>query len=169
MLQIAVCTEEDAFAAIFGAQRGKLQLDVGLPSSPHTSVATRLVADDFFAGLFAALALRGQTALSIRADRFDGSFKSVFDELNRRAQGEDIDIRFRIKPHPLHGDSSTVRDGIAAAAQRGLISFDSPECQDIRLRLGSDDADELLKHIPGKQKLFNHLADTFLASYTAGS
>jgi hypothetical protein len=68
-----------------------------------------LTADEFFMGLFSALATRGRPAISIRMDRFDRILAHVFEELQRNADEENIDLRFRIRPHPIHGDSPTVR------------------------------------------------------------
>lgn len=41
----------------------------------------RITADDFFAGLFAGLAMRGLTTFSVRIDQFDPVVKGVFEEL----------------------------------------------------------------------------------------
>src|SRR4051794_28362718 len=102
----------------------------------------KVTADDFFAGLFAALIEKGQKTLSIRVDRFDPAIASVFGSLQEQAgKHGDLTIRFRVRPHPVHGDSMTVRNALAAAAQRDIISFDNPEYQDIRIKLSVDDAE----------------------------
>lgn len=121
-----------------------------------------LTADDFFTGLFAALALKGRVTISIRGNSVDSALATVFQDLEARADQERLDIRFRIRPHPLHGDSATVRDSITHAAQRGLISLDNPDFQDIRLKLAGPEAESLFEHLPGSKKLYADLADKLL-------
>ena len=81
---------------------------------------------------------------------------------------EDVDLRFRIKPHPIHRDSLTVQGALARAAQRDLISFDNPEYQDIQIKLGGEEAHEILKGLPGKPGLYDRLAENFVSGYTGG-
>ncbi len=130
-------------------------------------MAERMTADDFFAGLFAALARRGLTTFSIRVDQFDPVVKQVFDRLAERASKEGLNLRFRIKPHPVHHDSLTIQSALARAAQRDLISFDNPEYQDIRIKLASDEADRILDGLPGQINVYDALADEFVEAYSA--
>jgi hypothetical protein len=127
----------------------------------------RLTADEFFTGLFAALALRGRSTISIRGDRFDRLLADVFGELRDRAIDDNIDLRFRIRPHRIHGDSPTVRSAISAATQADLISLDNPEYQDIRFKIGPDDAEYFFTALPVSKELFLDLADKFLEEYDA--
>lgn len=129
-------------------------------------MASRMTADDFFAGLFAALAMRGLTSFSIRIDQFDPVVKGVFDGLAQRAEEADVKLRFRIKPHPLHQDSLTIQGALARAAQRDLISFDNPEYQDIRIKLAEDEAQRVLERLPGGPDLYNGLAEEFVDAYS---
>jgi hypothetical protein len=129
-------------------------------------VPARMTADDFFAGLFAALAQRGLTTFSIRVDQFDPVVKRVFDRLQARATDEDVALRFRIKPHPIHHDSLTIQNALARAAQRDLISFDNPEYQDIRIKLAADEARRILDGLPGGTALYEDLAEEFVGVYS---
>jgi hypothetical protein len=129
-------------------------------------VSEPLTADDFFSGLFAALAMKGWTRISIRNERFDRALVHVFEKLARLSSERGVDLRFRIRLHPMHGDSVTVRDAIAHAAQRDLISLDNPEFQDIRLKLEKNDAEAILSAVPGKKKLFMPLAEEFAHQYS---
>jgi len=124
-----------------------------------------MTADDFFAGLFAGLALRGLTTFSIRIDQFDPPIKRVFDGLTKQAAEADINLRFRISPHPLHQDSLTIQGALARAAQRDLISFDNPEYQDIHIKLARDEAIRVLEGLPGGPSLYEQLADEFVNAY----
>ncbi len=126
----------------------------------------RLTADQFFQGLFAALRVRGwPDTMSVRGDRLDQALGEVFRHLMVIAQARDLDVRFRVRPHPLHGDSPTVRNMIASAADGGIISLDNPEYQDVRLALSVDEANLFLARLPGGSELFAGLADEFEKSY----
>jgi hypothetical protein len=124
----------------------------------------RITADDFFTGLFAALALRGLTTLSLRDDAFDKAVARTFNKLQRMADEEGLNIRFRIRLHPLHGDSAIVRDSITNAVKRDLISLDNPVYQDIRLKLNPSEAEQYLSELPGGAPLFRQLVEEFLHS-----
>lgn len=130
-----------------------------------TDPPTRLTANDFFLGLFSALKLRGQEAFSIRADRFDAAIKEIYDRLESSSEAEHLDLRFRVRPHSVYGDSQTVRKALTAAAQRRIISFDNPEYLDIRIQLDQSDAERKLKRLPVRAELFEELADEFLETY----
>ncbi len=124
----------------------------------------RITADDFFTGLFSALALRGLTTLSLRDDAFDKAVADTFNKLQRLAATEDLNVRFRIRLHPLHGDSAIVRDSITNAVKRDLISLDNPVYQDIRLKLNRSEAEQYLSELPGGAPLFEQLVEEFLHS-----
>lgn len=128
-------------------------------------MADRLTEDTFFRGLFSALALRGVHVISVRDDRFDRAVRDVFESLMSRADAADLNVRFRINPHPIHGDAGLVRDSIAAAAQRGLVSLDNPEYLDLRLRINKPLALRYLSDIPGDETLYLDLADEFMNRY----
>jgi hypothetical protein len=129
-------------------------------------MSVRITADDFFAGLFAVLAQRERMALSIRVDQFDSVLATVFERLRERA-GDDVNLRFRIRTHPMHRDSPTVQDALGRAAQRDLISFNNPEYQDITIKLASDEATRILENLPGGTDLYKQVADDFLEVYAA--
>jgi hypothetical protein len=129
-------------------------------------MSSRITADDFFAGLFAALARRGETSFSIRVDQFDPVIKGVYDDLETRAGDEGVQLRFRIQPHPVHKDSLTVQGALARAAQRDLISFDNPEYQDIRIKLAPEEAEKILRGLPGRPGLYEGLAERFVCAYS---
>jgi len=129
-------------------------------------MADRMTADDFFAGLFAALAIRGLRSFSIRVDQFDPVVKDVYDELAERAESESIQLRFRIKPHRIHHDSLTIQNALARAAQRDVISFDNPKYQDIRIKLAADEAEGILSSLPGGSELYEWLAERFVSGYS---
>lgn len=127
-------------------------------------MATRLSFDNFFIGLLAGLVYRGRRAVSIRGDEFDRTIARVVEELARR-HGDEVELRFRLHPHYVHGYSSTVRDAIAAATQADLISLDNPEYQDMRFKIDRDDAEDILGDLPLSREIYLELADEFLRAY----
>lgn len=120
-----------------------------------------LTSDDFMSGLLAALATEGQRALSIRGEGFYERVAKAFNLLQERKGDYDIDVRFWISQHPLHGDSPVVRDAISAAVKHDLVSLDNPEYQDIRIKMNADVAKRILAGLPGGRPLFTELAREF--------
>ena len=128
-------------------------------------MAELLTADDFFTGLFAALALKGRKVFTLRSTRFDEAVSGAYEELRKRADAEGVDVGFRIFLHPIYGSSGTVRESITRAAQRDIVSFDNPEYQKIRLKVSKDNADLFLAGLPANGALYKDLAECFLSSY----
>ena len=127
----------------------------------------RLTADDFFTGLFSALAEKKESVFSLRGQRFDKAVEQTFSALVARAPSLSLDLRFRIRLHPIHGDSSTIRDAISRAAQRDIVGLDNPEFQDVRLKVTGKDAPLLLASLPAGPALYAELADRFMRYYAA--
>lgn len=126
-----------------------------------------LTADDFMTGMLAALALGENIPPTIRSgERLDRAFAMVFSEdLGAEAAQHKLSLAFRIRPHPIHGDSPTVRDALSAAAGRRLISWDSPELVDFRLQIAPGDAEAILSRLPGSADMYNRLAARLLECY----
>lgn len=124
----------------------------------------RVTVDDFFTALIAELAASRVTVVSLRAN-FDQALEEAFNELLEAGVTHDLDVRFRIRTHPVHGDSPTVRDALAAAVQRDLISLDNPEYQDMRLKVTQDDAEDLLGRTTIPRDLAERMSKTFLERY----
>ena len=129
---------------------------------------TRLSFDMFFTGLLAGIASRGRRAISIRTETFDQLVAHVADDLRHRYPEDELDLRFFVLPHYLHGYSETVRDGIAAATQADLISLDNPEFQDLRFKIDAYEAQDILQRLPLAPEVFLSLADEFLKNYDEG-
>jgi hypothetical protein len=126
---------------------------------------SRISADDFFTGFFAALAIKRCKTVSRRGEAFDRALAETFVEFQKRAAQMDIDLGFRIRLNPIHGDSVAVRDGIAGAARRDLVSLDNPIYQNIRLKLSEEEGYKLLANLPGGKELFPDLIESFLDRY----
>jgi len=134
-------------------------------ASGHTR--TSITLDDFMTGLLAGLAQRGIRVVSIRGPAFYRAVEKVFIKLDHLAEEKNLGLRFWITRNRVYGDSADVREGIAKAVQRDLISLDNPEYQDMRLKIGPEDAGDYLSTLPGGAKLYEQLAETFLDVYPA--
>ncbi len=134
--------------------------------SGSTPTRVSMTADDFFTGMIAALAIKGERSISIREDRFDRAMELAYRELLRRAEKEALDVEFRIRRHPLHGDSQTIRACLSSAIQNDLVSLDNPEYQDLRIKIDANDARRVFEWLPGSEELFSDLADELLTSFS---
>lgn len=124
-----------------------------------------ITVDDFITGLVAAFADRDVSSVSIRSPEFYRAIERVFSHLEREAAGEGLEVRFLVALDPVYEDSPVVRDAISGAVQRDLVSLDNPEYQDMRLKIGRDEAALFLERVPGTPELFRALADEFMADY----
>jgi hypothetical protein len=125
-----------------------------------------LYLSDLLTGLLAGLALRNVTALSIRRNQFDMALaRLVNDDLTAEATRLGLVLRFRVKPHEMHGDSTAVQRALYEAAQRDLISLDNPEYQDLRLKITPGDARSYFKGLPGSAEMYETLTGKLLQYY----
>jgi hypothetical protein len=124
-----------------------------------------LTADDFFTGFFAALAVKKYETVARGGQSFDRALADAFENFRMLADGQKLRVGFRIRLHPIHGDSIAIRDGIAMAVRRDLISLDNPVYQTIRVKLSEEEGEEILQDIPGGKELFSRLVDGFLEQY----
>lgn len=129
------------------------------------SASKRLTADDFFAGLFAALACKGMRSLSLRNSNFEEAIARTFEQVRDQAAELDLDLRFRIYLDPLHGDSATIWDSLSKAAQRDLVSFANPEFMNIRVKMDEEGAATFLGSLPIEPSFYEGVAERFLSEY----
>lgn len=123
----------------------------------------RVSADDLFEGLMAELVRRGWSQLSLRGDHVvDQAFEAAYKKLVELAGEYGLDVAFRVRCHPLHGDSTVLHESIYSAMQNGMISLESPYYQTILLKQQPDEAERFLTKLPGGAKLFKVLCDEFL-------
>ena len=120
---------------------------------------------DFITGLIAGLALENVHVLSLRNNRFDRAMERLFEDLKKEATEQGLNIRFRIRTHPVHGDSVLIQQALYEAAQRDLVSLDNPEFQDIRLKISSDEAPSYLNNVPGSPEMYQRLAKLLIEYY----
>lgn len=127
-----------------------------------------LTVGDFFTGFFAALSTLGLTNLSRRGPEFDQALSRAFTDFRNDCAKLGIPVGFRITPHSIHGDSITVRDGIAGAVKRGLIGLDNPTFQKIRLNISAAEGTSILKRMTIDGELYRKLARAFVDTYQVG-
>lgn len=125
-------------------------------------MSTDITADEFMAGLIAACRIKGFETISLREDRFHHAVKAAFDELVAQSPGNDLDVRFAVFLDPLHHDSPVVGQAVNTAVQRKLVSLDNPEFVNMRIKLDTDAAEELLEGLPGGAEFHRSLADVFI-------
>jgi hypothetical protein len=128
-----------------------------------------LYLSDFMTGLLAALALKSIPSLSLRESRFDLAVEQVTKDLTDEARTLNLNVRFRIKTDPSHGDSSALQQALYEAARRDLISLDNPEFQDLRLKIKASDAPRYLEGLPGPKEMYERLADKLIEYYRASA
>ena len=125
-----------------------------------------LYLSDLITGLIAGLALNKITALSIRNNQFDQALARLVDEDLKREAGErGFVLKFRVRPHEIHGDSTAVQRALYEAAQRDLISLDNPEFQDIRLKIAPNQARAYFEGLPGSADMYEQLSTKLLKYY----
>lgn len=125
-----------------------------------------LYLSDLLTGLLAGLALQKISALSIRRNQFDQALaRLVEQDLGGEATRHGLALKFRVRPHEIHGDSSAVQRALYEAAQRDLISLDNPEFQDIRLKIGPDEARSYFDGLPGGPDMYESLSSKLLQYY----
>lgn len=115
--------------------------------------------------MISALKLRGIETIDQKDDRLDRAFAKLSEnELADEAGQNNLDIRFRVRPHQIHGDSETVYNGILRAMQLGMVTKDSPG-GDIRLKLTSEEAEHWIAEVPGSPDMYRRLAKRFMEYY----
>ncbi|HEY3128428.1 MAG TPA: hypothetical protein VGL91_03145 [Acidobacteriota bacterium] len=129
------------------------------------STRENLYLPDLMTGLLSALSLRGVSTLSRRSNRLDLAFETLFHDVQKEAKKNNLKVRFRIRTHPIHGDSLEVRQALYEAAQRDLVSFDNPEFQDVRLKISSEEALLYLADLPGSTEMYERLAEQLMQYY----
>jgi hypothetical protein len=133
----------------------------------ETMAATNrsLYLPDFMTGIIAALAINRIPSLSLRGNRLDIAFDRLSRDIDNEAQKENLDVKFRIRVHPIHHDSTQHQQALYEAAQRDLISLDNPEFQRIRLKLSAEDALPYLEGLPGSPGMYQRLASLLVRYY----
>lgn len=131
----------------------------------RTTEKKRLTFDDLVAGISSALVLRDIDLLENSDERLAHAFKKAADFLQEKAERYGLQIRFRIYPHQIHGDSETVNRGILQAAQDGLLVFPQPG-RSLRFTMDKQMAQAVLSGLPGGPDLYKDASSVFFDSYS---
>lgn len=124
-----------------------------------------LTADDFFAGLLAALVEKGVGVLAARGESFYRAVEASYRALEAAAPSHRLDPRFVIFVDPIHADSPVVRKAVYNATLRDIAALDSPDFRNLRIKLDHSQAQALLSRLPGGPPLYDRIAEVFLSSY----
>jgi hypothetical protein len=120
---------------------------------------------DFMTGILAALAVNSVPILSLRRSRLDQAFARLNQDIKAAAEEAGLDLKFRIRLHPIHQDSTLIQQALYEAAQRDLVSLDNPEFQKVRLKISQDEAQTYLTGLPGSRAMYLQLADRLMCYY----
>lgn len=129
-----------------------------------------LYLSDLLTGLLAGLARLKVPKISIRRNQFDQALARLVDhDLQAEAAKHGLALKFRVRPHEIHGDSLAVHRALYEAAQRDLISLDNPEFQDISLKIEPSDAPSYFEGLPGTPDMYEALSSKLLEYYREGA
>lgn len=136
---------------------------------PSVQETQQVSEDDFFTGLFAALAARRLETVGHTDERFFQAVARAFARLQAEAEARHLDVRFRVRLHPIHRDSEVIREGLSRAARARLVSLDNPSFKSVRLCISPAEADHFLRRLPGGRELYEDLAESFVSPASAVS
>lgn len=117
--------------------------------------------DEFMTGLICAHVVLGHRTIDLTENRFDDACTEAFRKLD--AEGT-FDLRFYVTTHRVYGDSGTVREAVARAVSRGLITIDFPGPPIARMTWGVEEAEITLDNLPGGRETYLTLASAILAT-----
>jgi hypothetical protein len=121
---------------------------------------TALYSDEFFLGLFAAAARRGARQIVVN-DRFHAAVQETFETIAEL--DPTLDVRFRVRVHPIHRDSEVVLEGITRAMRAGLAVLQGPSFKTMDLNVETESAAAMLARLPGGATLYDSLAAKLLS------
>lgn len=114
----------------------------------------------------AAVLNGGRIGLNFGNDRraTHAAYASVFDELEQSADEKNIAIRFRIRPHPIHGDSPELDKQVSQLLGRQLLESwtQDPILTYNAANLGPD----ILAELPEAPDLYEQLGKSLLKNLT---
>lgn len=125
---------------------------------------TAIFADEFFSGVFCALACRGVRTLIVD-DALHAAMECASLQIAHLAS--DLDVRFRVRVHPVHRDSEVVREGISRALAAGIATLRAPHFKTLDLIVDPSIASRILAALPGGADLYESLAGV-VASRVSG-
>jgi hypothetical protein len=119
----------------------------------------QLCLSDFFTGLVAALVNKGTKTLYDM--NIDSALERLYPRIKEEANKQGLDLRFIIKTNSLD-ISKNIREELSYATQRGIVSWDFPYNNVLRLRVSPDEVPIILSSVPGNKEMYQILAEEFL-------
>jgi len=115
-----------------------------------------LYLSDIVTGVFSSLALRDITRISAEHNLIDQSFEGLSALIEEEAKRNQLNVRFRIKTHPIHGDSPELQNELLCAMQRQLMTYESPKT--FRIKISPEEARGYLENVPGDKQMYERLS-----------
>jgi hypothetical protein len=94
-----------------------------------------VTSDDFVAGVFAVLALRGRKHFQMSDTELDSRFERAFEELIANEEELNVTPNFTFFVDELHGDSVSLRDAVLSARDRDIVELKNPTFKRINILL----------------------------------
>jgi hypothetical protein len=107
-----------------------------------------VTSDDFVAGVFATLALRGQKQFQMSDTELDSRFEKAFEDLVAQEGELNVTPNFTFFVDELHGDSVSLRDAVLAARDRDIVELKNPTFKRINILLDDARARRYLERNP---------------------
>ncbi len=127
----------------------------------------RLYASDLVTGLIVALAEGGVETIDLTGHRVDQALGRLMPTIEHHAASHGLQVRFRIRPHHIYGDSPTVGDALNRAASEGIVTFGCPRSSEMRIQVMAADTDQHFQKLPGPKGFYTDLAGRFRELYSA--
>jgi hypothetical protein len=113
--------------------------------APMNNIVT---SDDFVAGVFAMLALRGQKQFQMSDTELDSRFEKAFEDLMAHESELRLTPNFTFFVDKLHGDSVSLRDAVLSARDRDIVELKNPTFKRINILLDERRARRYLDRNP---------------------
>ena len=107
-----------------------------------------VTSDDFVAGVFAMLALRGRRQFQMSDTELDSRFERAFEDLMENEDSLNVTPNFTFFVDGLHGDSVSLRDAVLAARDRDIVELKNPTFKRINILLDDGRARRYLERNP---------------------
>jgi hypothetical protein len=122
---------------------------------------TRFYPSDLLTGIVANLAARGVRSFSIHGVTFDRAFHAAYLELKRAAEEQGSEVAFRVRLHPIHGDSETAQEALYGALSGRILTTDSPPSGLARIAISAEEAPIYGGRLPGGLAFYAPMTDAF--------
>jgi hypothetical protein len=124
---------------------------------------TTIRIDDFVEAILAGLALNGPRRLDLRADSLYAAFEKAYVALEEHAS-PNVRLWFSVFLDRLHASSPDIRQSLARAADRGLVSLSNPDYVHLYVNLSPPDAERYLQRLPGGPDTYRSAIEAFRAA-----